>query len=181
MKKIIKMVHVNDGDSRVMHNGDFMFVETFPRGEKIIEAFTNNGWTLVNRTQVIKPAIQKEGVYSFYMNGWDLMFEKEVEDEEVNNGDDILRQVLDEMFPDYFDDDYEDEDLWEDDDDDLYLEDDDYEPYEYKRDEEFARKTNERIAKLYDDVRNNRVSIESLDALDLILINGLLKKEMNGE
>ncbi len=76
MKKIIKMVHVNDGDSQVMHNGDFMFVETFPRGEKIIEAFMNNGWTLANRTQVIKPAIQKEGAYSFYMNGWDLMFEK---------------------------------------------------------------------------------------------------------
>ncbi len=61
------------------------------------------------------------------------------------------------------------------------MEDDDYEPYDYQPDEEFARKANERIAKLYDDVRNNRVSIESLDALDLILINGLLKKELNGE
>ena len=173
MKKIVKIVHVNDGDSQVMHNGDFMFVETFPRGEKIIEAFMNNGWTLANRTQVNKPAIQKEGAYSFYMNGWDLLFEKETEDDEVNNGDDILRQLLDEMFPDYFDDDYEDEDL--------YLEDDDYEQYEYEPDEEFARKNNERIVKLYDDVRNNRVNIDSLDALDLILINSMLKKELNEE
>ncbi|MCD7809397.1 MAG: hypothetical protein LUH02_08645 [Erysipelotrichaceae bacterium] len=98
MKKIVKIVHVNDGERQGMHNGNFMVVETYPRSEKIIEAFLNNNWTLMNRTQVIKPAIQESGVFSFYKDGWDLLFEKEVEDDAINNGDDILYQVFDEIF-----------------------------------------------------------------------------------
>lgn len=97
MKKIVKIVHVNDGDSKEMYNENFMFVETYPRSEKIIEAFLNNDWTLMNRTQVLSPAIQKAGSYSFYKDGWELLFEKEVEDDENNDGDDILNQVISEI------------------------------------------------------------------------------------
>ncbi|MCD7894555.1 MAG: hypothetical protein LUG60_12785 [Erysipelotrichaceae bacterium] len=174
MKKIIKMVHVNDGENQVMHNGDYMFVETFPRSERIIEAFFNNGWTLVNRTQVIQPTIQKAGNYGFYKDGWDLMFEKEIEDDGIDDGDDILQQVLNELFiqvdDEYYIDDDEEEICFCD-------EDEEYEEYEYEYDEEFEQKNKERAAQLYEELKNDTIDIDSLDTLDLLLVNAMLKKE----
>ena len=77
MKKIVKLVHVNDGEKNEVNNGDFLLVENYPRTEKIISAFLSEGWTLNSITQQVTPAVQKQGAYTFYMGGFNLLFEKE--------------------------------------------------------------------------------------------------------
>lgn len=94
MKKIVKLVHVNDGEKNEVNNGDFLLVENYPRTEKIINAFLSDGWTLNSITQQVTPAVQKQGAYTFYMGGFNLLFEKEVDDLAEDNGDAILEEAV---------------------------------------------------------------------------------------
>ena len=95
MKKIAKLITVNDGKRKVVHNGDFLFVKNYLRTEKIISIFLSHGWTLKDIIQCVNPARQGEGEYTFYLGGWDLLFEKEVEDIE-DNGDRLLEEAISE-------------------------------------------------------------------------------------
>lgn len=97
MKKFVKLVNIHDGNSTALQNGERLYVETFPRAEKIISAFLSQGWELDSRTQRYNPAIQESGNFSFYLGGWDLLFIKEAEDDEKDDGDEILERVLAEV------------------------------------------------------------------------------------
>lgn len=96
MKKIAKLITVNDGNRKVVHNGDFLFVKNYPRTEKIISIFLSHGWTLKDIIQCVNPARQREGEYTFYLGGWDLLFEKEVEEIPGDNGDQLLEEAVSE-------------------------------------------------------------------------------------
>lgn len=97
MKKLVKLININDAKEKGFQNGDWMHVETYPRTEKIISAFLSQGWELSSRTQRYRPAVQKEGNFAFYLDGWDLLFEKEVDDDVEDDGDKILTDVLSEV------------------------------------------------------------------------------------
>ncbi|MCD8104371.1 MAG: hypothetical protein LUF35_05080 [Lachnospiraceae bacterium] len=132
MKKFVKIVTINDGNPVEVHNGDCLYTETYPRAEKVIEAFLAHGWTLANMLKNFNPSVQKEGAYSFYLGGWDLVFIKETEDGE-NEGDRILSEVLSQILEGEDTDDAENWDEDEEDFDDIgYLNDED----EYDDDDE---------------------------------------------
>lgn len=94
MKSIGKMITVNDAKEVNVQNGDFLLVEYYPRTEAIISEFLSNGYTLISKTQRVSPAMQREGGYSFYIGGWDLLFSKQVEDEAEDDSDEFLKRVV---------------------------------------------------------------------------------------
>ncbi len=99
MKTLVKLINIHDGNEDVKQNGERLYIATYPRAEKIISAFLTNGWKLTDRTQLYNPAIQKNGSYSFYLGGWDFLFEKVVEDDAEDDSDKILEDVLKEILP----------------------------------------------------------------------------------
>lgn len=96
MKKLVKFVSVNDGNSKEVNNGNRLLVENYPRTEIIIKTFLDDGWTLLSLTQELYPGIQKPGAYTFYKGGVNLLFEKEVDDTAEDNGDIILKKAINE-------------------------------------------------------------------------------------
>ncbi|MCD7884323.1 MAG: hypothetical protein LUI87_11575 [Lachnospiraceae bacterium] len=179
MKKFVKIVTINDGNPAEVHNGDRLYTETYPRAERVIEAFLAHGWTLANMLKNINPSVQKEGAYSFYIGGWNLVFIKETKDGE-NDGDRILRETLSQILEG---EDTEDSDNWDEggeDTDDFENWDEDGEecqPYEYEIDEEYAEKNRVHLMEVYAQIRSGERTIESLDTLELIGIHELLKEE----
>lgn len=97
MKKLVKLINVNDGKAKEFQNGDWMHVETYPRTEKIISAFLSQGWELSSYTQRYRPAALESGNFAFYMEGRDLLFEKEVDDAAEDDGDKVLKDALAEV------------------------------------------------------------------------------------
>ena len=77
MKKV-KILHINDGNSEVVTNGDRMFIETFPKAQNEIEKYLNEGWEVKQMIPEVSPAINKEGAYTFYESGFTVYMEKEV-------------------------------------------------------------------------------------------------------
>lgn len=94
MKTLVKFVNLHDGNSIDVHNGNRICIETYPRMEAIIAAYYDDGWELINRTPQFTPAITSDGNYSFYRGGWDCLFIKKVEDDAKDNGDEILKRVI---------------------------------------------------------------------------------------
>lgn len=80
--KICKLVHINDGKEKEIQNGDFMFVEEYPRTEAMISELLNDGYELKQMIPDVTPAVQKPGSFSFYKGGFVFYFEKEVTEEE---------------------------------------------------------------------------------------------------
>ena len=68
MKTLVKFVNLHDGNSIDVHNGNRICIETYPR--------------------------TSDGNYSFYRGGWDCLFIKKVEDDANDNGDEILKRVI---------------------------------------------------------------------------------------
>ena len=67
--KEIKIITVNDGKEEVLHNNNFFFVREEKNAEKYLEEFLKDGWTITHCFADYNPAIQEEGVYSFYKGG----------------------------------------------------------------------------------------------------------------
>jgi len=76
MKKA-KILHINDGCSEVVTNGDRMFIETFPKAQNEIEKYLNEGWEVKQMITEVSPAVNQEGTYSFYKSGFTVYMEKE--------------------------------------------------------------------------------------------------------
>jgi len=76
--KEVKILHVNDGHSKVIKNEDRMFIETFPYAQEEIEKLINEGWEVKQMIPEVTPAINKEGVYSFYKSGFTIYLERDV-------------------------------------------------------------------------------------------------------
>ena len=75
--KQVKIIHINDGSSEVIKNEGRMFIETFPHAQKEIEKLINEGWEVKQMIPEVTPAINKEGVYSFYKSGFTVYLERE--------------------------------------------------------------------------------------------------------
>ena len=75
--KHVMILHINDGNSRVIKNEDRMLIESFPRAEAEIAKYVNDGWRVTQMIPEVSPAIPKEGSYSFYRSGFTLYLEKE--------------------------------------------------------------------------------------------------------
>ncbi|MBR2257509.1 MAG: hypothetical protein IJ899_09345 [Blautia sp.] len=97
MKTLVKLVNLHDGNSIDHYNGKWFCIESYPRLEAIVAAFYDDGWELVNRTVQFNPALQEDGAFSFYRGGWDFLFKKQVEDDEEDNGDEILQSAIEEV------------------------------------------------------------------------------------
>ena len=77
MKKTM-ILHINDGNSEVVKNKGKMFVETFPYAQEILEQLIHDGWEVRQMIPEVTPAINKEGVYSFYKSGFTIYLERDV-------------------------------------------------------------------------------------------------------
>jgi len=75
MKKCI-LIHVNDAKEEVLHDKDFLYVERFPKTEKIIEDYLSKGYEVKQIIPSYAPSTQKEGNYTFYVSGITIYFEK---------------------------------------------------------------------------------------------------------
>lgn len=110
MKTLVKLINVHDGNACEKQNGERLYIETYPRAEKIISAFLTNGWKLASQTPRYNPSILQDGNFAFYLGGWDFLFEKVVEDDAEDDSDKILEEVLNEVVdrevPSYFPDDF---------------------------------------------------------------------------
>lgn len=80
MKKCV-VIHVNDGKPEELHNGDHMFIERFPRTERIIEEYLAKGYELKQMIPDYTPAMQEEGNFTFFKGGVTIYFEKHADEE----------------------------------------------------------------------------------------------------
>ena len=95
MKTIVKHIAVNDGKECVLRNGDHLYVEVRQRLEKIISIFLNDGYTLLQMQPILNLAVQKDGSWNFYRGGYDLVFTKQVDDDdEVEDTELLLQRAL---------------------------------------------------------------------------------------
>lgn len=115
MKTIVKLINVNDGNEKVVQNGERLFVQSHPKTEAIIGAFLNAGYVLNSRTYRMNPSVQGEGQFSFYIGGWDLLFTKEIDDEEEDDSDIFLEKVISEIISDKTkeDEEFDDSEFWD--------------------------------------------------------------------
>lgn len=97
MKNLVKLVNIHDGEGKEHYNGDRLYIESWPRAERIIAAFLDDGWTLSNSAPRYNPSINQPGVYGFYLGGWEMLFTKVVEDDASDNGDEIIADMLREL------------------------------------------------------------------------------------
>lgn len=76
--KQVKILHINDGNTEVVTNGDRMFIETFPRAQSEIEKYLNEGWEVKQMIPEVTPSVNKEGTCTFYKSGFTIYMEKDV-------------------------------------------------------------------------------------------------------
>lgn len=77
MKKC-KIIHINDGTSKVTTNGDRHFAEEYPWAEELIEGYINRGYEVKQMIPNYTPNVQKLGEYPFFIGGFTVYMEKEV-------------------------------------------------------------------------------------------------------
>ena len=75
--KQVKIITINDGQEKELRNGDWMYIEEYPRTEVIVAEYLNDGWTLAHVIPVFNPAEQGEGNLTFYRGGMTYIFVKE--------------------------------------------------------------------------------------------------------
>lgn len=106
--KVCKIIRIHDGKCETVQNGDFMFIETFPRAQKIINRMiSEEGYEVVQVMPVYSPAERNDDL-NFYRGGFVFYLEKEVSDEAydhiMSKLDDYKKYGCDD------DDDYDDDD-----------------------------------------------------------------------
>lgn len=77
--KECKIVQINDGNHVEIQNGNFLFVEEFPKTAEIINKYLAEGYEVKHIIPQFSPASQKSDGYSFYKDGIMLYLEKETE------------------------------------------------------------------------------------------------------
>jgi hypothetical protein len=118
MKTITKLIHINDGNYKTVHNGNRLFVETSPRTERIISAFLTDGWVLHSRVFNVSPSTTPDRI-SFYLSGWDFLFTKEIPDDAEDESDMLLKEAVLEALEMEEEESFEEEMDWEEDPDSL--------------------------------------------------------------
>ena len=79
MKKCI-LIHINDGNTEVLRNGNYMFIERLPKTEEVIEQYLSQGYEVKQIIPDYSPAEQGEGNFTFYKGGITIYFEKDFSD-----------------------------------------------------------------------------------------------------
>lgn len=98
MKKICKLLHINDGSAETLVNGNFHFMEEYGWAEEVLNGYLAQGYEVRQMIPVVTPAALREGSFGFYRSGFTVYLEKEVPQGEAPGDDD-----LDEMDFDGFD------------------------------------------------------------------------------
>ena len=94
MKTIVKFFSINDGKQKQLVNRDFLHIEETVRIETIVSEFLNEGYTIKSCMPRVIPAINKPGAYSFYLGGWDIVFTKQIEDDEEDRSDELMQRAI---------------------------------------------------------------------------------------
>ena len=118
MKKC-RVLHINDGNSRELTNGNSFFAEHEPKTEQAINKLMEMGYEVKQMVPQYSPSIQgNSGSFTFYLSGYSYYLEKEFTDDE--NDDEEFEKLFSELNPVNAYDDYdpldEDFDLDEEDD-----------------------------------------------------------------
>lgn len=119
MKKC-RVLHINDGNSRELTNGNRFFAEHEPKTEQAINKLMEMGYEVKQMVPQYSPSIQgNSGSFTFYLSGYSYYLEKEFTDDE--NDDEEFEKLFSELNPVNADDDYDplDEDFDLDEEDDL--------------------------------------------------------------
>lgn len=111
MGKICKLVHVNDGSAVVLENRGFHFVEEYEWASEYLDRLLSEGWEVKHMVSEVSPAIQGNGVFTFYKSGFTFYLERndtqhKVEVETGPEGEFIsfaeLDDELDELISNFF-------------------------------------------------------------------------------
>ena len=117
MKKC-RVLHINDGNSRELTNGNRFFAEHEPKTEQAITKLMEMGYEVKQMVPQYSPSIQgNSGSYTFYLSGYSYYLEKEFTYDE--NDDEEFEKLFSELNPVNTDDDDDDDDDYDLDDDEL--------------------------------------------------------------
>ena len=78
--KECKMIHINDGSSSTLENGNFHFVEEFDWTAMYLNRLLSEGWEVRHMVPEVSPAIQGDNSYYFYKGGFTFYLEREKND-----------------------------------------------------------------------------------------------------
>lgn len=79
--KQCRIVHINDGRPETNSNGNFYFSETYPRAERELEQYLNQGYQVKSMVHHVCPG-DPAGGYAFFDAGFTFYLEREVSGEE---------------------------------------------------------------------------------------------------
>lgn len=94
MKTLVRIINIHDGQEKEYYNGRRLYIESRPRTEEIMAAFLNDGWNLEGSAKRYNPSISRQGTYSFFLGGWEMIFTKVVEDDAEDDSDELLSDIL---------------------------------------------------------------------------------------
>lgn len=94
MKNLVKVVNIHDGNELEHFNAERLYIESHPRAERIIAAFFDDGWRMADCIRRYNPAVAGRDPLTFFLGGWELIFVKTVDDDQEDNGDEIITVAL---------------------------------------------------------------------------------------
>ncbi len=95
MKKC-RVLHINDGNSEELTNGNRFFAEYYPKIEDIMNKLLLMHYEVKQILPEYSPAIQGQpGSYMFYHTGYTFYLEKEIN--ENDNDDEEFKKIFDEL------------------------------------------------------------------------------------
>lgn len=76
--KVSKVLHINDGQAKVLQNGNFMFVEEYSRAAEILNQYLADGWEMRAMVPEYHPGPGSgKGGPAFYCGGFTFYLERE--------------------------------------------------------------------------------------------------------
>ena len=85
--KAYKIIHMNEGHSRVLANGNWHFAEDFPWTEKMLNLHLQRGYTIKQMITSLSPGEPEGEGYSFYKDGFIFLLEHDTDQGEVTMED----------------------------------------------------------------------------------------------
>lgn len=72
--KVCKILHINDGQPKVITNGNFLFAEEYVRASDILNQYLADGWELRTMIPEFTPGAREDGP-AFYCGGFTVYLE----------------------------------------------------------------------------------------------------------
>lgn len=73
-----KVIHIQDGNPRVLKNENFHFIEEYEWMAEALGDYLNDGYKVVHMIPDFSPTVQQEGAYTFYKSGIVVYLEKDI-------------------------------------------------------------------------------------------------------